>query len=246
MLTLSIKGLSAVVYRADRNLYEILLNPKMEHIATLSALTKFLDPLNTPGRPWKPDVLSYVPIFNPNGGLDKHEQIALWHLAGRRLTFRDGTGGQDRWANRDEMIDFAHYHSGSTTDSAPGNWPVVEISQGHPSSEAAHPFTLQIGLEDPKTRRCATEVRWVNLQPTVQSGREMIQFKNDSTLNIAAVISNVAPEPDYDQAVEHFDHYYELVKRGGNPIPWNEKVKVVPKREQMVETYDCVPPGAMP
>jgi hypothetical protein len=98
----------------------------------------------------------------------------------------------------------------------------------------------------PQARGCATEVRWINLSVTVESDSGMVQFKNNPDENSVAVISNVAPEPDYDLAVNHLDHYYEVLKRDGKDIPPNEKVKLVPKREQRVDTYDCVPPGALP
>jgi hypothetical protein len=239
MLTLSIRGLSVVANRGA--FYEVLLNPAMGHVATLTVATAFLRANDVPPRErLNPDLIGYVPVWT-SAGLSGYQQVAIWNVTGKRIEFPGSSGPPGSWANRREAIDLEALHAGSKTIAAPSGFGVVRLDQGTPSSELLAEFTLVQEGRDTR-RACATEVRWRGLPEEMRVDGHRIQLGADADAREpVAVVGNLAPEPDLDAALGHFHHYYDVTKRRDDrDIPDAARVRL---RRRADEVYDCVPPA---
>jgi hypothetical protein len=250
MLTLSIRGLSAVTLRQG-GFYEVLFNPTTthdgmnhdarQHVLTLAALTKFLDPpaMNR----LDPDVVNFVPVFDQNGDVESYDQIAIWKLTGQRITLVGGTGRLGRWADRSVTIDLSYFHRCTQTVAVPNGFGVLELREGQPSSESAQEFTLldRQGTRPIETGPCAREVRWTGLPMEISVGGNRIVFNPASGLQPVAVLTNSGNTPG---GLEHFAHYYDVViDANGQAIGPDAKISL---SQAGPEIYDCVPPVAAP
>lgn len=245
MLTLAIRGLSLIAQEADH--HRVLLNTAMRHTPVLAALTKFLDPLSVdPSKRWDPDRLGYVPVFDSAGAL-QFEQVAMWDLAGLTATVGNGTTPAN-WPSRRQVIVLGDFHPGCRVDPPPPGFGVVEIRGGTASSERLRQFTLYQRAKCPSgcKRDCATQVRFSGLDLQIISNGRIIQFQQDPMTNTdpVASISNVAPEPDPELSLAHFEHYYDvLMDSSSTRIPVGDRVTIVHASD---EVYDCIPPAAAP
>lgn len=239
MLTLSIRGLSLVANRGRH--YEVLLNPAMGHVATLTVATAFLRVNDVPaGNRLNPDLIGYVPLWS-GGQISGYQQVAIWNITRARVAFPGSSGQTAQWPNRREMIELDVLHPGSRTIPAPSGFGVVRLDQGAPSSELRTEFTLVQNGQDTR-RPCATEVRWRDLPDEIDVNGRRMRFGPDADARQpVAVIGNLAPEPDLDAALGHFHHYYDVTKnRDGKDIPGPARATL---RRRADEVFDCVPPA---
>jgi hypothetical protein len=225
-------------------MYEILLNPTsghgVPHIPTLAVHTKFLDPDLGGKTRWDPDYLITVPTIDAGGNMVANEQVGIWRLDNRVVTFTGASGAVTPWGDRDETIDLADNHGGSTLPAQVG-FSVIRIDDGTPSSQSLSRFTLKNTKAGDLERDCATEVRWTGLPLLIESGVVALKFKKSLTGPPFANISNLANEMN---GLPHFHHYYDLLRdASGKPI---DKAKQITITHAGPDVYDCVPPTAAP
>jgi hypothetical protein len=253
MLTLAIRGLVAIVYRPGKpGKYEALLNPGHGHIPTLSAFTDFLDPKGL-DKPWLPDAFGYAPVIEGKK-VSEFKQVAIWKLAGKKVKFFGNPGTLKNWDDRNEAVDFDSLHPQSKSSGPTNGFVVFELDEGQPSSERLRTFKVT-GPNGTTEMDLATEIRWSGLRLELEANdQKRIRFKKDiSGMEPAATLSNVAPEADPEKALKHFEHYYHVLRdKNDKEFEEAQRFKIAPVKRlepatrRTDETYDCVPPGAMP
>jgi hypothetical protein len=244
MLTLSVRGFAYIGFKAG-NPYQILLNPAGGHVPTLTILTKYLEPIEDDATRWDPDVLGFVPVLKATGAIFTFDQVGIWHLKGKKVTFNSGGGSLGGWADRHNTIAFDDFHPDCTRSSNTTGFTIITVAEGTPSSETPSEYTIanKMGTNPIVTRDCANEVRFTGVPLEIMADGRTIRFKSTVAQPIA-VISNLAAEPNHDDALKHFIHYYDIVlDKDGNEIDGYAKISV---HDAADEVYDCVPPTTGP
>jgi hypothetical protein len=221
----------------------VLLNPKMGHGATLTILTRFLNPPDEASGRWDPDRLGYVPVFRQDGTV-KLEQVGIWDLTKEKITL--GSTGAEEWTERKKTtIAFGHedLHDKDVKVSSkiPEDFAIVTIKEGKPSAADENNFTLKNSAGE-KKKQGTYEIRFTDVPAKIaNSAGRTITFEEGAT-DIFVVISNLAKEPNTTAAFGHFDHYYDaLVNAAGGEV--QNKFSLITAHD---EVYDCVPPGTVP
>lgn len=243
MLTLSIHGMAYVVRRHDA--HDVLMDPAMGHHAILNIPTRFLNPMKESQFPrWDPDFISFVPFVTVDGFV-RMEQIATWSLSKRVVTIGNGTPG--RWEDRLNTIAFdeIQYPTRVTTAKPlPPGCALIRLLDGELSSGHRHRFTL-IRRQNGATieKDWATEIHVNMSTDAIFSNGMIIQLREDSDLEQPpfAAISNAAVEANLEQALLHFQAYYDGIVRdeARQPLPNGERFDLT---HSASDVYDCIPP----
>jgi hypothetical protein len=240
-LTVAIRGFCLVSDKGKE--YDVLLNPKMGHGATLTILTRFLNPPDEAAGRWDPDRLGYVPVFRQDDTV-KLEQVGIWDLTKEMITL--GSTQAEEWPDRKKTTiafghDDLHKSDVKVSSAIPRDFTIVTIKEGKPAAADENTFTVKNSTGE-KQIKGTFEIRFADVPAKIaNSAGKSITFEEGAS-DIFVVIANLAKEPNTTEAFKHFDHYYDaLVTAAGGEI--QDKFSLISAHD---EVYDCVPPGTVP